>query len=364
MPKILVIEDNISLLEEIITALEFEGFEVYGAFDGEQGVVMAQQHLPDIIVSDIMLPIMDGFGILEKLRQNLTTATIPFIFLTARVERKDIRRGMELGADDYVTKPFTTDELLKTIRARLHKETERNRQYEEEITGLRQVIDHTIPHELRTPLTLILGYSDLMLADFEGLTTDQAINMVQTIHKAGMRLFRLIENYLLYTQLEIVGMQPDKIGLLRQQILTNPQFIIETTAQTKADTVGRANDLILDLQNAQISATENDLRKITEELVDNALKFSEKGTPIEVYSSTNNGYYILQVTDNGYGMSAEQTRRIDAYKQFERATREQQGMGLGLVIVRRLVDVYGGYMAVESQPQQYTTVTIGLPINL
>lgn len=363
MQKILVIEDNVALLEEILTALEFENFEVYGSIDGEQGVAMALQHLPDLIVSDIMLPLMDGFGILETLRQNPATATIPFIFLTARVERKDIRRGMELGADDYVTKPFTTDELLKTIRTRLHKESERNRHYEQAITGLRQVIDHTIPHELRTPLTLILGYSDLMLADFESLTADQALNMIQTIYKAGMRLFRLIENYLLYTQLEIVGMQPDKIGLLREQTLANPQHIIETAAMMKAHTANRPNDLILSLQNATINATENDLRKIAEELIDNALKFSEQGSSVEVSTFTNNSHYVLRVTDRGFGMSQEEMNRIGAYMQFERAVHEQQGMGLGLVIVRRLIDVYGGYMTLESQPQQSTTVTIGLPMN-
>ncbi|MCB9435633.1 MAG: response regulator [Anaerolineales bacterium] len=362
MQKLLVIEDNVALLEEILTALEFENFEVYGAVDGEQGVAMALQHLPDLIVSDIMLPVMDGFGILETLRQSPSTSTIPFIFLTARVERKDIRRGMELGADDYVTKPFTTDELLKTIRTRLHKESERNRHYEEAITGLRQVIDHTIPHELRTPLTLILGYSDLMLADFESLTADQALTMIQTIHKAGMRLFRLIENYLLYTQLEIVGMQPDKVHLLRQQTLSNPQYVIETAATMKAYAVNRSEDLILDLENAPVNATENDLRKIAEELIDNALKFSDKGSPIQVNTFTNNGHYVLRVTDQGFGMSQEEMRRIGAYMQFERAVHEQQGMGLGLVIVRRLVDAYGGYMTLDSQPQYSTTVTIGLPM--
>lgn len=361
MHKILVIEDNVALLEEILTALEFENFEVYGATDGEQGVEMALQHLPDLIVSDIMLPLLDGFGILEQLRQNPTTSTVPFIFLTARVERKDIRRGMELGADDYVTKPFTTDELLKTIRTRLNREMERNRHYEEAINGLRQVIDHTIPHELRTPLTLILGYSDLMLADFEGLTSDQALNMVQTIHKAGLRLLRLIENYLLYTQLEIVGMQPDKMGLLRQQVLANPRHIVEAAAFMKADAIGRTPDLILDLENVRVNATENDLRKIAEELVDNALKFSERGTPISISAFADNGYYVLRVTDQGRGMSPEQTSRIGAYMQFERAIHEQQGMGLGLVIVRRLVDVYGGYMTLDSIPQQHTTVQIALP---
>ncbi len=119
MTKILVIENEQPFLEEIIDILDFEGYETIGADNGLTGVQLAKEHLPDLIVSDIIMPKMDGYAALVSLRSNPTTAMIPFVFMTAKVERQDIRKGMEYGASDYLTKPFTTEELLGAIRARL-----------------------------------------------------------------------------------------------------------------------------------------------------------------------------------------------------------------------------------------------------
>src|SRR5688572_18958649 len=115
MKRILVIEDAHSLRRDILEMLTFEGYEVAGAEDGLVGVQRARELLPDLIICDIMMPQMDGYGVLETLREEAATASIPFVFLTARTDRVDIRQGMELGADDYLTKPFTAAELLKTV---------------------------------------------------------------------------------------------------------------------------------------------------------------------------------------------------------------------------------------------------------
>ncbi|GAB4383451.1 MAG: hypothetical protein Kow00121_45330 [Elainellaceae cyanobacterium] len=121
MATILVIEDALSLREEILQMLELMEFQGIGAGDGLTGVNLAQQHLPDLIICDIMLPELDGYGVLQTLRRIPETTGIPFIFLTAKADRADIRQGMNLGADDYLTKPFTSEELGEAIAARLHK---------------------------------------------------------------------------------------------------------------------------------------------------------------------------------------------------------------------------------------------------
>jgi len=124
MMSILVIEDEDRLRENIAQILEFGDYQVYLAGSGMTGIELAHQHHPDLILCDIMMKQVDGFGVLEELRGDPSTAKIPFIFVTAKADRESMRHGMELGADDYVTKPFTTTELLNAVSARLRRNNE------------------------------------------------------------------------------------------------------------------------------------------------------------------------------------------------------------------------------------------------
>jgi DNA-binding response OmpR family regulator len=121
MKKILVIEDEQIIRENILKLLKAEGFHVTGAENGAQGLNAAVSNLPDVIICDVMMPELDGYGVLMALRSNPVTATVPFVFLTGKAERSEMRQGMELGADDYLTKPFTKAELVGAISSRLKK---------------------------------------------------------------------------------------------------------------------------------------------------------------------------------------------------------------------------------------------------
>ena len=121
MKKILLIEDDVVLRENTSELLELSNYEVVNAPNGKIGVAIAKEIIPDIIVCDIMMPELDGYGVLESLTKNESTQHIPFIFLSAKTERSDVRRGMDLGADDYITKPFNEDELISAIESRLAK---------------------------------------------------------------------------------------------------------------------------------------------------------------------------------------------------------------------------------------------------
>ena len=134
MKKILVIEDDFSVRSNILDLLEAEDFNAIGAENGFIGALWAQQHLPDLIICDVMMPEVDGYEVLNALRSQPTTATIPFIFLTAMADKTNIRYGMEMGADDYVTKPFTTEELLNAIATRFAKQDAVMQQYTAEGT--------------------------------------------------------------------------------------------------------------------------------------------------------------------------------------------------------------------------------------
>ena len=121
MTRLLIIEDEDVIRQNVLEMLEFEGFETFEAADGLAGLQMAREQLPDLIICDIMMPELDGFGVLEELRSNSATATLPLIFLTAKADRDSMRVGMNLGADDYLTKPFTQAELLGAIHSRLDR---------------------------------------------------------------------------------------------------------------------------------------------------------------------------------------------------------------------------------------------------
>jgi CRP-like cAMP-binding protein len=139
--KILVIEDNLEVRENLEEILVLSGYEVHLAEDGTVGVDAAQQIQPDLILCDVMMPKLDGFGVLNILSKRPDTAAIPFVFLTAKTERVDFRRGMNLGADDYITKPFFKDELLAVIETRLKKNEQLRRQFDHSEQGLSAFIN-------------------------------------------------------------------------------------------------------------------------------------------------------------------------------------------------------------------------------
>ncbi len=130
MSKILVIEDELAVRENLIELLEAEDYQTYSTENGLIGILWAYNHLPDLIICDVMMPEIDGYEVLYNLQQDPLTASIPFIFLTAKADKTDIREGMNLGADDYLTKPFTRQEVLGAIASRLSKQKLSHEKYE------------------------------------------------------------------------------------------------------------------------------------------------------------------------------------------------------------------------------------------
>lgn len=363
MVRILAIEDERHILENIIETLEIEGFEVEGASGGREGVEVAHQYQPDLILCDIMMPEFDGYSVLMTLRSDPTTATIPFVFLTALVARHAMRHGMELGADDYLTKPFTPDELLGAVRSRLEKHAVLTRQYEEKLSRLRDNIMYALPHELRTPLAGLLGCADFMIMDYQNIAGENLLNLAEVMLRSATRLQHVIENYLLYAQIEIFSTDPERIAALRREQMDYPHALIMEVAQAQAQTAERGQDLQLDLNSGSIGISHDNLNKIASELINNAFKFSNPGTPIVVRSYENGrGHYTLSIEDQGRGMSQEELESVGAYMQFNRKLYEQQGLGLGLIISRRLVELHGGAFEIDTLPDQGTTVYAHFPM--
>lgn len=363
MTKILVIEDAEPLRNDILEMLTFEGFEVQGAENGLVGVQVARAYNPDLIVCDIMMPELDGYDVLEALRGDSKTATIPFIFLTAKTDRADMRHGMGLGADDYLTKPFMATELLETIRARLSRQAKLDEAADSKLKELSENIITALPHELRTPLNTIIGFSEMMATEAERLKTEQVAEWGTHINEAALRLYRLVENYLTYARIETSLRDTGKIqtGTI---VPTNPASIIEFQAAQRAQHHRRSDDLQLSLApDALINIPEQDMGKIVEEVVDNAFKFSARGTPVTVTSEKSGAAFTLKITNHGHGMTDEQIQAVGAYRQFERYIQEQQGSGLGLTIARRLAELYDGELRIHSIRDETTEVMVIVPLS-
>ncbi|MGI0487405.1 response regulator transcription factor [Pantanalinema rosaneae CENA516] len=147
MTQILVIEDEVTIQENTQEVLEAYGFEVITADNGAIGVQLARSQVPDLILCDIMMPELDGYGVLAALRQDAVTEMIPIIFLTAKASRADQRQGMNLGADDYLTKPFTAEELLGAISSRLERQTRLTQKYIDERQRTRQLKQESLQHQ-------------------------------------------------------------------------------------------------------------------------------------------------------------------------------------------------------------------------
>ena len=295
---------------------------------------------------------------LKHVRGSYTTETIPFIFLTARSEREELRQGMILGADDFVTKPFSAKEIVQSVESVLNKHTKINEKHESTITILRKNISYALPHELRTPLQSILGYSELMALDYDTLTPEDIAMMSKMVFKAGSRLQRLAENTLAYAQIELISSDPIQQRQLRNNILPDTADVIDLSATTIAQKYDRIDDLKLQLANKVLRISNENMTRIIEELIDNAFKFSDESTTVTVKSMDCDTSYKILIQDNGRGMSADHIDQIGAYMQFDRLLYEQQGSGLGLIIAKRLVELHKGTFHIRSKPNDGTLITI------
>jgi two-component system, sensor histidine kinase and response regulator len=361
MKKILVIDDEEWLREMMLLALRQRGFEVIEAENGERGIDVARKELPDLILCDVNMDKVDGYLTLSSLRSEPATASIPFILMTGLADQAGMRHGMELGADDYLPKPFTIEALYAAVDARLKKAKTVREEAERKLADLRDNISMMLPHELRTPLNGILAYGEILVADAETISPKDIAEMGQVIYDSGRRLERLVENFLIYAQLELLNSDPQNLHSLLRKQTPSPVPIIEQRAREQAVLARRPQDLELQLANVPAPISDEYLTKIVEELLQNAFKFSSANSIVRVVFSDSENSVLLSVSDNGRGFSTEHITKVGAYMQFDRKLHEQQGLGLGLTIVRRLTELHGGTLTIQSHKGAGTTVTVKLP---
>ena len=361
MNKILVIDDEEWLRDMVKIALVDRGYNVIEADNGATGIEVARKELPDLILCDVRMERVDGYLTLATLHNEPATASIPFILMTGMADTAGMRHGMELGADDYLPKPFTIDGLYAAVDARLKKAKTTREEAEKKLNNLRDNISLMLPHEMRTPLNGIIGFAELLHTSADTMSPEEVAEMGQGIYESGRRLERLIENFLVYVQLEIAAADEAKAAEMRGKSVRDAAHVLDDKLRALAQESNRATDLTLDIAPISVPMAEQYLAKLAEELAQNALKFSKFGTPVQVTLSESDGGVLLVVNDRGRGMSPEQIAHIGAYMQFDRKSQEQQGVGLGLVIAKRITELHDGSLNITSDVDHGTTVTVKLP---
>jgi two-component system, sensor histidine kinase and response regulator len=364
MKQILVIDDENAYRQTMSNMLRQSGYSVLEAQSGEEGIEIAQNQPVDVIVSDVIMGNLDGFGVLDRLRMDSGTSTIPFVFMTGLSDKESMRKGMTRGADDFLVKPFTGNELVTAIEARLAKRKEMVDESDRKLSQLRSSISLALPHELNTPLSSILGFAEIIGDENSGLSAAETAHFGKLIHQAGKRLQRLLENFIVYARIELLGSEPEMMKMLRQSQIFNAAEILKALSQDKASSYRRDPDLTFDLCDSPIAIAPGYFSKIIEELIDNAFKFSPSGTEVRVTTSSNGHTFSLVVTDRGRGMTTQQVQSMGAYVQFERRFYEQQGAGLGLIIAKKLVEIHGGTMEFAATPGGGLTVRACLPVSV
>ncbi len=361
---ILVVEDDTALSQIISSILELEGYAVLEAENGEAALSMLKESTVHLILSDVNMPGMDGYELFEQVRANAAWAQIPFIFLTGKDERYEIRHGMEMGADDYLPKPFEPDELLSAVKIRLKRSAESQAAIRT-AHELRDTIIRTLSHELRTPMALIMGYGELLEYNVQDMSDEEFHQSLGALRRGSKRLMDTVESCLLLSKLK-AGTTADLFDVVPRETAEPDEQLIYILDAFKNQAA--AQNVSLDLRPGSAGVTlavnHESFVEIVNRLVDNAIKFSKKeGGRVVLTTQQEEGFWRLDVADEGVGIHSDQLPLLFvSFGQVDREKMEQQGCGLGLSIVQELVKLYGGRVSVESELGQGSCFRVLLPL--
>jgi two-component system sensor histidine kinase/response regulator len=353
MKTILLLDDDDNIRSTFGLALRHSGYRVIEASSGEEGLRLAAKHLPDLILSDISMPGKGGEDVLKSIREHPELSSKQVVLMTGQTHIVTPRRGMELGADDFLTKPISLQELLHCVEARLKRAQVHWRVEDRMLSRLRSTLHSSLPHELFTPLAGVVGLAEILKTNLTAMSLDEVGELIADIHASAVTLHRTLRNYLLILELEAIPDNAEPAVEFMSAEVVNDTLL--AGIQTAIRRNKRDNDIQLKLDVCPIVGKSNDFSVIVEELVDNACKFSKKGTPLQLHFGQD---AVLIVQDSGRGMTAEEISQVGSFRQFDRKKFEQQGLGLGLSLVQKLTARCGAGVVIKSQPGVETTIEV------
>ena len=357
-PTILVVDDNRTLSRILRELLEAQGYLVDAAFDGHEALEYLRTRTPDLIVSDVVMPQIDGYELLRQLRSNSATQQIPVIFLTAFDTPEGRRRAKEAGAVDFLTKPLDDADLLVTVRAALTHQSEMEAAIQRRVEVVRNEILGLIQHEFRTPLTFIMGYAEFLHSTLhEEIRRDEIAHSVEAILEGSRRLHHLVESFLMLATLSREALPDDEFYPLDPMVMWR-----ETVAPQREElNAAKLRVLLLEPPDPIIAFGMMDLlREALSRLLDNAIRYRKpESTTIMLATVAKPGYVGWSIRDDGIGIAPEmQLRLAEPFQRGHHALTGEHGAGLGLSLARRVAELHGVYLEIESAEGVGSTFTL------
>jgi signal transduction histidine kinase len=365
--RVLVADDNADM-REYIRRLLGRHWTIEAVADGEAALAAARERTPDLILADVMMPVLDGFGLLRELRADGRTRTVPLILLSARAGEESRVEGLDAGADDYLIKPFSARELVARVNAhlelaRLRREAvAREREARASAEAASQAKDDflaTLSHELRSPLNAIVGWAQVLRArKGEPEMVERAL---QTIERNARLQTRLVDDLLDVSRIVAGTLRLDRV---RVELVPLLESVIDAT-RPDAGAKGIQLTSRLDPWTDAVDGDQARLDQVFRNLLGNAIKFTPAGGRVEVALSGGAGGVRVTVTDSGQGIGPDFLPHVfDRFRQADTGpTRAHGGLGLGLAIVHHVVTLHGGTVTAESAGEGLgSRFTVTLPV--
>lgn len=365
MATVLVIEDHDGLREYVAEVLRMKNFRVTAVSDGVEGLRAAFETPPDVILCDIMMEPINGLDVLREIRGNPVTAPIPFIIISARSDRATMRYAMSLGADDYLTKPFTRGDLIEAIQMRTTRHAQIYRAAEKQIESAKQQLMRMLTHELRTPLVSINMVVDIISRQRSYIEPQELQELLDSLISGSKRLSRMVEQIVFMTQLHAGAIAPD---LIRKNGIPMPlwETLVAAIGLARKYAYRSANvniDLIERDTDAMVLSNTSALKHALAELIINGINFSPEDGHLTITQWLAEDRVWISITDQGPGIEPDQLQRaLESFQQIDRETREQQGIGLGLGLAHHLIEAHGGMLDLKSVKGKGTQAIVSLPV--
>ena len=355
---ILIVDDTPKNIQVLGNILHNKGYNICISSSGSNALELVKTEIPDLILLDIEMPGMDGFEVCKALKSNPNTKSIPVIFLTAVVESEKILQGFELGAVDYITKPFNILEL--TARVATHIEIKQYREKLLELNATKDRFFSIIAHDLKNPFTSLMLSSQFILKHINNnLDVDMIEKKVQVIYKSSKQC-----NDLLINLLEWAETQTNRINFAPKYQKTN-DIIIKCVGITASQANNKNIEVINDIpEDSSLLVDGNLFETIIRNLLTNAIKFTTEYGTITIKLKEDDRFTEISVTDTGIGIPIEIQKklfRIDSHYMTQGTSKEDAGTGLGLILCREFVEKHGGNIWVESEVGKGSTFKFTIP---
>ncbi len=355
-PQILIIDDNPQNLQVLGKILKEHGYFPRFAVSGAQALTISlKKTIPDLILLDISMPEMNGFEVCQKLKEEASTKEIPVIFLTAHTEKEKVIKGFQLGAVDYVTKPFNIDELLTRIQT--HLKLKQTLEDLKQSNATKEKFFSIIAHDLNNLFGVLIGFTNLLImARAQQLEEkiDYSLPALQRNLKQG---YNLLTNLLEWSKMQSNRIEPQMALLdLTSLVEQNIELLSARTAQKNIH-------ISSSLEQTSVFADENMLSTVIRNLLSNAVKFTPDNGQIQILAQRKENVLEFSISDTGVGIESkniDKLFRIDV-SHSTRGTGNEMGNGLGLVLCKELVDNMGGSITVESEKGKGSRFLVCLP---